>query len=201
MKLFRANKENGFTLVELMIVVSIILLLTASLFSKIKRNRMRARDNVRIADIDTIRLALEEYRRECGEYPERLDPETHNGCSYGQKLSDFLNPIPVNPPYDGERYFKGYSDSQISGDNTYFYAGLSNKTGGKCYDYHLGVELESTVKGEASNPVLELDHDGIKGKGRYHFRCRSSNDNFGDVDDDKRGGGLYDFQSQTPLIN
>ncbi len=189
---FREDKR-GFTLIELIVVIALITVLATLVISNVRKHRMKARDHVRVADIDKIRIALEQYKLACGEYPERLESDVNNGCAYGQKLSNFLPHIPVNPQYNDNPSVKlqvsSNSDSQIKGGiNTYLYSALSNQPSGKCYDYHLGVFFESS-----KNSFLENDHDAKKGK-VYTRKCRGANIDFDGEDTDY---GPYDFRSKS----
>ncbi len=205
MNFLRRDTRSGFTIVELMVVSALIAILATLIVVNVKKYRMRARDNVRVEDIRVIRLALEQYKLACGEYPERLEPDVHNGCSYGQKLSDFLPHIPVAPSYgENPQYVSDPGDelydSQVSADNTYLYAGLSNHPGGKCYDYHVGAILEEAVYNGASqnSHFLDEDHDAAPNKGLYKYKCRNSKKDFGDDDVSEADSfGLYDFRSQS----
>jgi len=199
---FYRYKQQGFTLVEIITIIALISIFSVFLISNVKKNRVKSENNVRVADIDTIRLALEEYRLACGEYPEKLEPDVHNGCRYGKKLSDFLEKIPVDPSFRG--YGSDhiavvestlYPSSQISSTNVYLYTGLSDTPGGKCYDYHIGAVLKDVSEG---NEFLQADHDAIEGEGIYRYPCRDAKDDFGEgIGDDAEG--LYDFRSANTL--
>ena len=68
------KKQNGFTLVELLVVIVVIILLaTISIFA-LNGQRAKARDAKRISDIRQIRTALEFYRSDEGEYPIVSEP-------------------------------------------------------------------------------------------------------------------------------
>lgn len=63
------KKILGFTLIELMVSISIIALITAvGLVSYTNANR-NARDAKRKADLEQVRAAIEFYRTEVGSYP------------------------------------------------------------------------------------------------------------------------------------
>ncbi|MBY0538812.1 type II secretion system GspH family protein [Patescibacteria group bacterium] len=62
--------ERGFTLIELMVVISIIGLLSAGILSSLSTASQRSRDANRIADIKQIQNALELYAADNGgRYP------------------------------------------------------------------------------------------------------------------------------------
>ncbi|MFT7016586.1 MAG: prepilin-type N-terminal cleavage/methylation domain-containing protein, partial [Candidatus Paceibacteria bacterium] len=72
-------RKKGFTLIEMLVVIGIALTLLVIMLVNLNDSRKKARDNVRVADISTIRLALEEYRVACGVFPTRLDITANNG--------------------------------------------------------------------------------------------------------------------------
>lgn len=65
------NKKHldGFTLIELMVTISIIGLLSAVLFANFNDARMLARDKARMASLKEMQLSLELYKSQNGRYP------------------------------------------------------------------------------------------------------------------------------------
>lgn len=62
--------KKGFTLIELMVVVLIVGLLSGLIVVNVNNSRISARDARRIADLDTIRTAIEMYASvNKGKYP------------------------------------------------------------------------------------------------------------------------------------
>lgn len=102
------NRERGFTLVELLIVVAIIGILATILMTNFVGVRQRARDAQRKADLRQMQAALELYRADTGGYPQdttdyRLNSTTvcalgsqsfsNNSTTYMQKIPcDALSP-------------------------------------------------------------------------------------------------------------
>lgn len=63
-------KRNGFTIVELIVVMTIIMIVTVVGIVSYTGATKRARDSRRISDMEKIRLALEMYRQGTGStYP------------------------------------------------------------------------------------------------------------------------------------
>ncbi len=174
----KINKQKAFTLIEMMVVIALMAVLLLIIVGNFSGQKTQARDNVRISGIQDIRLALEEYKLTCGEYPESLNPTTHNGI-YGncpKKFGDFLPHMPENP---------NYAESPVL--DTYFYKGLSSEQGGPCYDYYVAVALENKESKE-----FKKDHDW-NGGGSYVRSCKDSSGSavhYNDTD------GWYDFRSQ-----
>lgn len=69
MKKAMSAGRQGFTLVELLVVISIIGVLLALSFAAFSNTKKSARDGKRKADLEQIRSALEIYRTDCKTYP------------------------------------------------------------------------------------------------------------------------------------
>jgi len=67
--LYKKKKQNGFTLVELLVVISIIGLLSTIVFSSFSRAREGSRVSKRVADLKQIENALELYYAVNKSYP------------------------------------------------------------------------------------------------------------------------------------
>lgn len=65
--------KKGFTLIEILIVVSIIGLLASVIFVGLAGTRARGRDARRVADLRSIQTGLELYFSKNGSYPATLD--------------------------------------------------------------------------------------------------------------------------------
>jgi prepilin-type N-terminal cleavage/methylation domain-containing protein len=59
----------GFTLVELMVVVSVIGILSSIVYANFGSARAAARDDIRKSSLEEVRLALELYKAQYGRYP------------------------------------------------------------------------------------------------------------------------------------
>lgn len=85
------NKNQGFTFIELLVVVTIIAVLTAIGAVSYRSTNRNARDAKRMADLERIRSALEICRSETGEYPSSIS----GGVSCGGET--YLSPLPSDP--------------------------------------------------------------------------------------------------------
>jgi prepilin-type N-terminal cleavage/methylation domain-containing protein len=61
--------RRGFSLVEILIVISIIGLLSIVVLASLAEARAKSRDNARVSDLKQIELALALYREANGSYP------------------------------------------------------------------------------------------------------------------------------------
>jgi len=93
------NKKFGFTLVELLISISIIAILSVVLavsFSNVQKN---ARDQRRISDLKTVQSAAEQYFLLKGSYP------TSNATPWTVNSQVILQDFPTGPKSDVYSYF------------------------------------------------------------------------------------------------
>ena len=105
-KIVNLNSTNGFTFVELLVVVTIIALLSAIGIASYSQVNKKSRDGKRKSDLQQIRAALEIYRSDQGVYPAsgsgngNLDLSCTTG-SETLKSSDgtktYMDPIPCDP--------------------------------------------------------------------------------------------------------
>ncbi|MFA9288586.1 MAG: type II secretion system protein [Weeksellaceae bacterium] len=121
--------RKGFTLLEIMIAISILSVLvgvSATAYSVYIRN---SRDARRIVDLESLRSGLELYRSNSinGAYPDDLDNLIDDG---------FLDVIPVDPSNDPDQ---GYTYTY-----TTFPSGCDDAgTTSYCTNYNLNVTLEN----------------------------------------------------------
>lgn len=64
--------RKGFTLVELLVVISIIGILIAVVFGSFSQSQAQARDNARMTDLKNLQLAIERFRADTGSFPVNL---------------------------------------------------------------------------------------------------------------------------------
>lgn len=98
-----ARRQAGFTLIELIVVITIIGILSTVLVANFMQVRYKTRDSVRKSDLEQIRLALETYRVDMGEYPTSLYA---SGCTSSLSNSSgtvYMAQIPCDPR-DGDQY-------------------------------------------------------------------------------------------------
>lgn len=107
------TNKKGFTLIELIVVISIIGILSSLLVANFMNVRQKTRDGVRKKDLEQVRLALETYRIDVGEYPAYLYPSETSECPVGESIAHegivYMENIPCdpgngNPPYLYDRF-------------------------------------------------------------------------------------------------
>ena len=108
------KNEKGFTLVELLVAMTIAVILMALSLVSYQGARKSARDGKRRADLEEIRSALEMCRTDTGVYPVDQDA-IYPGVNCG---SAYLEETPADPS-SGARYWY-----QMSGDTYILCASL-----------------------------------------------------------------------------
>lgn len=80
--------HRGFTLLELMIVISVMMILMAVAVPFYQHHVIQAREAVLRQNLDTLRRVLEQYRLDKGQSPQSLDDLVTAG---------YLSKLPVDP--------------------------------------------------------------------------------------------------------
>jgi general secretion pathway protein G len=135
MRMLRTNRsercgEGGFTLVELMIVMTIIGLLAAIAIPSYIQSVKRAKEAVLREDLHTIRTAIDSYTVDKEKAPQGLDDLVQSG---------YLKSIPIDPMTSrNDTWMTGQSDTLTD----------INETQGGIDDIHSGsqgVSVEGTT--------------------------------------------------------
>ena len=105
-KLF-SHKSKAFTLVELLVAISIIGLMSTITLVSLNSARAQSRDAKRITEINQLQTALELYFDQHGTYPQINNARTSkqaggcgqsgSWCDLEVELTAFMNPIPRDP--------------------------------------------------------------------------------------------------------
>jgi prepilin-type N-terminal cleavage/methylation domain-containing protein len=133
MNIHISKKEKGFTLLELLVVVALIVILAGIVIAALSPARERGRDARRQTDIKQIQLALEAYFQVNNEFPTNI-------YAGGILEPNYINKVPVDP-VTGNPYSYAYDDS-----------------GGAPYDFHLGAIFENSDNIPEND--LDLDSSG-----------------------------------------
>ena len=152
-----AKKQRGFTLVELLIISSIIVLLASIVLVSVKIIQARSRDSRRLADMKQIILALETYYDSMGRYPSITGDACCNGWDQAPCETDitFISTL-VNQGYVSAVPFDPGTGSGTGcyGYNYYVYtAGSYGCDASKGRFYVLGVrDMETSGRPHPDSP-------------------------------------------------
>lgn len=124
-KQFGFTKSGGFTMIELLVVATIMILLTTIGLVSFQNTSRNARNGKRKADLESVRSALVIYRSDNGTYP----------VAGGQTLGNF--DAVVTTLFNAD-YYSNPSLDDPKEDATYFYSYSSDGT-----DFNLCATLES----------------------------------------------------------
>ncbi len=113
------NSQEGFTIIELLLVIGIIGLLATIIIIRISTARTQARDATRISDMQAITVALGAFYSENGRFPNNADDGITaigevigTGSAIDSVLDPYMNPVPADPSNDGTNYFYYYSPTR-----------------------------------------------------------------------------------------
>jgi len=127
--------QQGFTVLEFLIVIAIMCILIAIALASLTSSREKSIDEKKITDLKTAALGLEQYKQVCGVYPPEIDPNQQCDALGTNTLSNFIPNI--------ERYH--FNDPAYG----FYYTPLSYDINNMdhCDGFHLGVELKTDIDG------------------------------------------------------
>lgn len=143
------NRRNGFSLIELLVVISIIGLLSTMSVVSLDGARQKARDARRQGDISTLRTAIEMYKTQ---YSDDRVPVANNWTALSSALSNFLTAAPQDPNNTGA-YTYVYCRNTLANDNGYLIAAVLEQKVEVFGDMDIKPEIAGTPDCIQSNTV------------------------------------------------
>lgn len=153
------SKQNGFSLIEILVVIGIIGILASLLVPNLIGVRQRARDSQRKSDIRQIQSALELYRADNASYPSQTGPNywlnstaclTSNAFISPNLLVTYMQKIPCDPTGTGV----------YNAGNYYYYS--NQKT------YTLAGCLENSADSSGTSATPSASISPACASGRYY---------------------------------
>ena len=136
--------KRGFTMIEILVAVTIMAVLAAIGFTAYGKINKRSRDSKRKADIEQIRSALEMYRSDYGYYPNTGSGVWTDASNLSTPLvSTYMPAIPADPK---------------DATQTYRYK-ATDASGGSYYGYCASALLESEDSSDSCTPDTVNDHN------------------------------------------
>lgn len=105
----RVVRQEGFTLIELMIVIAIIVILVGMAAGMYSRTVQHARESVLRKDLQTMREAIDNYALDKQQAPQSLQDLVDAG---------YLRSVPIDPVNQQNDWVLHYSDTVITPEQT-----------------------------------------------------------------------------------
>lgn len=144
--MYSKTQKNSFTLIEILVVATIIGLLAAAAAVSYSSLSRGSRDARRKADLEQIRAALEMYRSNNNSYPSSVAVD----CSLSTGLTD------VN----GNTYLSNVPEDPKCINYFYYYTSFPTGCTTACNDYTVGAYLEGTTSTCTSPPTCSSGSPG-----------------------------------------
>ena len=102
------RRQDGFTIIELIIVVALIGILAAIVMPNLKDQPTRAKEAVLKTNLRTLRDVIDQYKGDRGHYPSSLDALVEQG---------YLREIPVDPIAKTQEWDVVYEEASLGEDD------------------------------------------------------------------------------------
>jgi len=115
-------RRNGFTMIELLVVIGIIGLLAVFLVPNLMGARDRAKEAAVKGVMHSIQIAIEAYEMENNTYPLETSIALESLCNNYLMAGEYISSVPKNP-FTG----KEYTDADAAGKIVYSYDDSARK--------------------------------------------------------------------------
>jgi prepilin-type N-terminal cleavage/methylation domain-containing protein len=141
--------QQGFTIIELLIVIAIIAILAGLVLNNFQGAQAKARDTGRVTDINNLHSKLEEYYNENGAYPQTFTAATFPGIDAGALTDAEGVSITINAAVADEAAADAVANPDTS--NEYLYVAYPTGCVTNCTGYILKTFVERPT-GVTPNP-------------------------------------------------
>jgi general secretion pathway protein G len=104
-----ARSSRGFTMMELMVVIAIVLVLIGMAAGRYEKSIVRAREAVLKQDLQTMRNAIQQYTLDKAAGPQSLDDLVSSG---------YLREVPTDPMTRGHEWHTDFDNVLLSTEQT-----------------------------------------------------------------------------------
>jgi general secretion pathway protein G len=130
----RVRRSNGFTLIEILVVMAIIAMLAVMVAPNLFNQQAGAMRDVALSEISTLEAALDIYRLDVGEYPDSLDGLMENDSDRASWNGPYLRRAVPRDPWDNEYVYESNGR-----DFTLVSYGADGVSGGEEDDADIGL--------------------------------------------------------------
>lgn len=123
----KKSHQAGFSMIELLVVATLIIILTTIGLVSYNKSLLNSRNAKRKTDLETIRQALVMHKLDNGRYPNKTTQIAGGDNDLG--IATYLQTEPQDPKHDGATYY-------------YQYTGTGTCTAAGCTGFSLTARLE-----------------------------------------------------------
>ena len=150
--MIRSTPNSGYTIIELVVIMTILAILFTVLFIFIPDSQLRARDKEREADISTLRGRLEEFYQDSGAYPHQITSSTFSRFD-PEVLKDPTGQVLVNNTQQANEYAARSYTSPTKAGPQYTYTPYPTGCINNCIGYILKSYIEKPSQ-KTPNPYV-----------------------------------------------
>jgi type II secretory pathway pseudopilin PulG len=150
--MIRSTSNAGYTIIELVVIMTILGILFTVLFIFIPDSQLRARDKERETDISTLRGRLEEFYQDSGAYPYRVTSSTFTRFD-PEVLKDPTGQVLVNNPQQANEFAARTYTSPTKAGPQYSYTAYPTGCNNNCIGYILKAYIEKPSQ-KTPNPYI-----------------------------------------------
>ncbi|PCI77092.1 MAG: type II secretion system protein GspG [SAR86 cluster bacterium] len=130
----RLQRTDGFTLIEILVVMAIIAMLAVMVAPNLFKQQAGAMRDVARTEISTLEAALDIYRLDVGEYPDSLDGLMEDDTDRASWNGPYLRRAVPRDPWDNEYVYEGNGR-----EFTLVSYGADGRSGGEEDDADIGL--------------------------------------------------------------